>query len=133
MKVAMAKALTSDQFVAGIIAVLALQGKKRFVMTGTDIDAKFEAAFADLMQNQVSLGVSPKFSFYVDPMHGDSACLRDTLHAAKQKELISFNNPTLRTFDVKLSDDRAREYLDKSPLPSAFLNQVVITYFSDAC
>jgi hypothetical protein len=125
----MMKAITSDQFVAGIISVLALSNKKRFVLTGTELDAKFAAAFEDLVTQQSDLNIIPNFSFYVDQMHGDSACLRDTLNAAKEKELVHYNNPTFRTFEVKLSDERAETYLKRSPLPRQYLERVVAKYF----
>ena len=124
------RVLTSDQFVAGIIAALALKGRRRFVLTETELDSKFESAFEELAASENELGVRPNFTFYVDPYHGDSVSLRETLLAAKEKELIALNNPTFRTFDVKLTEDRARRYLEKVPLPQWFLEQVVERHFA---
>lgn len=126
----MAKLVTSDQFVAGIVATLALRDRKRFSLSDTDLDSKFQDAFLDLVAAENQYGVRPNFSFYVDPHHGDSVCLRETLTAAKEKELVAFNNPTLRTFDVKLSEGRAKRYLEKNPLPSEFFEKVVDIHFA---
>ena len=125
----MAQIVTSDQFVAGIVAMLALRDRKQFRLSDTELDSKFQDAFKDLVAMEGETGVRPNFSFYVDPHHGDSVCLRETLTAAKEKELVAFNNPTLRTFDVKLSEQRARRYIERSPLSRDFLERVVDTYF----
>lgn len=126
----MTKLLTSDQFVAGIVATLALRDMKRFTLTDTELDRRFQCAFQDLVDAEDEYDVRPNFSFYVDPHHGDSVCLRETLTAAKEKELVAFNNPTLRTFDVKLTERRARRYLDKNPLPADFFDKVVDIHFA---
>jgi hypothetical protein len=125
----MAKLLTSDQFVAGIVSVLALRERKKFELAGTELDRRFQAAFDDLVNVEGKYDVRPNFSFYVDPYHGDSVCLRDTLTAAKEKELIAYNNPTLRTFDVKLSASRAERYLARNPLPQEFFERIVESHF----
>lgn len=121
--------LTSDEFVAGIVAVLALQHRKPFTLTDTELDECFENAFRDLLEHKAALGVTPNFTFIVDPLHGDSVSLRETLIAAKEKELIALNNPTFRTFDVKLSEEGAERYLDKNPIQRSFLEGVVERHF----
>jgi len=125
----MTRLVTSDQFVAGIVAVLALKKRTRFWLTDTELDGRFEKAYGDLVSAEQSHDLRPNFSFYVDPYHGDSVCLRDTLTAAKEKELVSFNNPTFRTFDVKLSPERAQQYLKRSPVPTELLEKMVDDYF----
>jgi hypothetical protein len=122
--------ITSDEFVAGIVAMLALRDQRHFVMSDTELDGRFQKAFETLVDSQAEYGIQPSFSFYVDPYHGDSVCLRETLTAAREKELVTFNNPTLRTFDVKLSDARAERYLDRNPMPRRFFEQVVEQQFS---
>jgi hypothetical protein len=125
----MAKLVTSDQFVAGIVAMLALKERTRFWVTDTELDKRFEKAFEDLIKAEETYEIHPNFSFYVDPYHGDSVCLRDTLTAAKEKELVSFNNPTFRTFDVKLTAEHAERYLKRSPVPRELLERMVDTHF----
>lgn len=125
----MAKLVTSDQFVAGIVAVLALKNRTHFWLTDTELDGCFEGAFTDLLGAEAEYDLRPNFSFYVDPYHGDSVCLRDTLTAAKEKELVSFNNPTFRTFDVKLSPERAERYLERNPVPRGLLEKMVEAHF----
>jgi hypothetical protein len=122
--------LTSDQFVAAIIATLALKGRtETFVLTETELDKRFEGAFEELVGSEDKLGIRPNFTFYVDPFHGDSVSLRDTLLAAREKELIELNNPTFRTFKVILKEERAKRYLSEVPLKRSFLNRIVEKYF----
>jgi hypothetical protein len=126
----MTQIVTSDQFVAGIISVLALQDKRKFILTDAELDQKFEKAYVDLIECEEQLGITSNFSFYVDPLHGDSVCLRDTLLGAKENELIALNNPTFRTFDIKLDQRRAERYLQKSPMPRTFLEDIVAKHFA---
>ncbi len=125
----MTKLVTSDQFVAGIVATLALKQRTRFWLTDTELDECFEKAFKTLLEVEQAYGLRSNFSFYVDPYHGDSVCLRETLTAAKEKELVSFNNPTLRTFDIKLTRERANQYLTRNPVPSELLERMVEAHF----
>jgi hypothetical protein len=123
--------LTSGEFVAGIIATLALQQRKHFTLVDTELDQRFGDAFNELVEHQKELGVTPNFTFAVDRLHGDSVCLRDTLLAAKEKELIALNNPTFRTFDIKLTDDRAERYLSRIPIKRDFLSRLVDKHFAN--
>lgn len=124
--------LTSDQFVAGILSVLALRKNTHFVFAETEIDARFQSAFEELCRRESELSIQPNFTFYVDPIHNDSTALRDTLLAARDKELITINNPTFRTFDIKVDEQRANRYLERNPLPRGFLEELVEKYFSKA-
>lgn len=127
----MRQILTSDQFVAGVIATLALQNRRHFALADTELDARFEKAFEDLLALESKFDVATNFTFYVDPMHGDSVCLRDTLLAAKEKELIALNNPTFHTFEIKMDAKRASQYLSRNPLPAEFFSDIVGRYFAD--
>lgn len=122
--------LTADQFVAGVISVLALRDLKHFVLKDSELDEKFEHAFEVLLSNEEKFGVVPNFTFYVDPLHGDSVTLRETLLAAREKELIALNNPTFHTFDIKLNRSRAERYLAESPLPAKFFDEIVDDCFA---
>jgi hypothetical protein len=125
----MSEILTSDQFVAGIVATLALRDQRQFVLADTELDARFEEAFERLVESERNLKITPNFTFYVDKIHKDSTCLRNTLIAAKDKGLIALNNPTFHTFTVMLTTDRAESYLNKNPLPRDFFDEIVTRYF----
>lgn len=78
-----------------------------------------------------SLNIIPNFSFYIDPLHGDSVSLRETLLAAKEKELIALNNPTFHTFDIKIGENRALRYLKSTPIPPEFFDSIVDECFAE--
>lgn len=124
--------ITSDQFVAGLMSALTLKNRKHFVLKDSELDEKFEHAFEDLVACEKDLDIVTNFTFYIDPLHGDSVALRETLLAAREKELISINNPTFHTFDIKLDDSRAQQYLDKLPCLKSFFFDVVDRYFADS-
>ena len=121
--------LTSNQFVAGVMAALALKSHSRFNLNGTDVDERFEQAYERLMAKCEEFGVVPSFSFARNPSHGDSATLRDTLVSAKERKIIALNNPTFWTFEVKLSPERALRYLERNPVPREFYEELVDDVF----
>ena len=121
----MQKVISSDQFVAGVMAALALQNRSEFQLDSTDIDERFEKAFEKLVAASEALDVVPSFSFRRDNSHGDSDTLRDTLHSANERKIIALNNSTFWTFEIKLSKERATRYLEKNPIPRTFYDDVV--------
>lgn len=122
--------LTSDEFVAGIVSVLALGGRHRFVLSDTELDECFEEAFLDLLDRKAELDVAPNFTFVVDEFHRDSVALRETLLAARDKKLIALNNPTFHTFDVKVGPADAERRLRESTVPRTFYEEVVSRHFA---
>ena len=127
----MSHIVTSDDFVAGVFAMLALRGRRQFQMSDTELDSRFERAFEDLMENEDSLNVTPNFTFFVDGLHGDSVSLRDAVLAARDRDIVELKNPTFKRINILLDDGRARRYLERNPLPSTFLEKIVTQYFSD--
>jgi len=123
--------VTSDDFVAGVFAMLALRGQKQFQMSDTELDSRFEKAFEDLMAHETELSVTPNFTFFVDELHGDSVSLRDAVLSARDRDIVELKNPTFKRINILLDEPRARRYLDRNPLPAAFLEKIVSRYFSD--
>jgi hypothetical protein len=124
----MQKIISSDEFVAGLMAALALSGRTHFRLDSNEIDEKFEKAYKVLVDRIDDLDVLPAFSFERDGSHGDSATLRDTLMAARERKIIALNNPTLWTLEIKLPDERAIRYLKKNPLPQQFYEDLVAIF-----
>lgn len=127
----MSSIVTSDDFVAGVFAMLALRGRKQFQMSDTELDSRFERAFEDLMAHETELSVTPNFTFFVDELHGDSVSLRDAVLAARDRDIVELKNPTFKRINILLDEPRARRYLDRNPLPSSYLESIVSRYFSD--
>ena len=127
----MSHIVTSDDFVAGVFATLALRGQKHFLMSDTELDSRFEKAFEDLVAHETELSVSPNFTFYVDELHGDSVSLRDAVLAARDRDIVELKNPTFKRINILLDDARARRYIERNPLPSQFLEEIVDRHFSN--
>jgi hypothetical protein len=127
----MKKRLTSDQFVTGVFAELALRNQTQFKLPDIELDERFERAFESLLTHINEFNIVPIFSFFVDPFHGDSTSLRETLLSSREKRIIAFNNPTYQTFDIILDDEQAKHYLEILPIPRTFFTEIVDNYFSD--
>jgi hypothetical protein len=125
----MSSVLTSDEFVGGILSELVLHGISQLTLGDTLTDSNFECAYADLVRRKHELGVVPDFSIAVDRYHGDSATLRETLYAAREKGVVALNNPSFKKVEITLSPEEAKAYLDRLPIGREFFRSVVEKYF----
>lgn len=126
----MAKLITSNQFVTGVLCALALGGIKQLRLAGARTDEAFAKAYDDLVSQMADMDVTPDFSLSVDPFHGDSETLRETLYAARQKGIVSINNPSFKTIEIELGNDEADEFLSRLPLPADYFLNIAKKYFS---
>jgi hypothetical protein len=125
--------LTAFQFVAAITSLLALAGRRRIKFTGTQLHSAFERAFEVLVAGEAEMNVTPNFAFCLDPHHGDSLALREALQLAADRGLLASDEGASGglavSLDIRIDEERARRYLDRSPLPHAFLAEVVRAAF----
>ena len=127
----MRKILTADQFLTSILAMLQLS-RKDYVLEDVSLDQRFERAYETLLQHEKELGVTPNFTFFRDPLHGNSVKLRNALLAARENGLLLANADRLFTYRLKMDERRANMYLSQSPLPEEFLRNVVNKHFPAA-
>ena len=122
--------LTADQFLNSILATLKLCTRDDYVLEdNVSLDQRFERAYETLLQHEKDLGVTPNFTFFRDPLHGNSVKLRNALLAAKENGLLFQNPERLFTYRLKIDNRRAEMYLSHSPLPREFLKDVVEEHF----
>jgi hypothetical protein len=122
--------LTADQFLNSILATLKLCTRDDYVLEdNVSLDQRFERAYETLLQHEKDLGVTPNFTFFRDPLHGNSVKLRNALLAAKENGLLFQNPERLFTYRLKIDNRRAEMYLSHSPLPREFLKDVVVEHF----
>jgi hypothetical protein len=126
----MARLITSNQFVTGVLCALVLAGIKQLRLVGSKTDEAFAKAYRDMVSRMKDLDVIPDFSLAVDPFHGDSETLRETLYAARQKGIVSINNPSFKTIEIQLANEEADEFLSHLPLPADYFVGVAEKYFS---
>jgi hypothetical protein len=125
----MSKLITSSQFVTGLLCALKLQGVRKLKLIGSQTDAAFAKAYEDLVGRMKELDVVLDFSLATDLYHGDSETLRETLYAARQKGIVSINNPSFKTIEIELDDDEAEEFLSQLPLSADYFGSMVEKYF----
>jgi hypothetical protein len=122
--------LTADQFLISILATLKLCTRDDYVLEDdVSLDQRFERAYETLLQHEKDLGVTPNFTFFRDPLHGNSVKLRNALLAAKENGLLLQNTERLFTYRLKIDNRRAEMYLSHSPLSKEFLKDVVEEHF----
>jgi hypothetical protein len=125
----MSKLVTSSQFVTGLLCALKLHGISSLKLIGSQTDAAFAKAYDDLVGRMRELDVILDFSLATDLYHGDSETLRETLYAARQKGIVSINNPSFKTIEIQLDADEAKEFLSRLPLSADYFDSMVEKYF----
>jgi hypothetical protein len=121
--------VTSDEFVIGLLCELALHDVRQITLADTLTDERFESAYEDLVSRMDELKVCPDFSLTTNPYHGDSSTLRETLYAIRERGVVSINNPSFKTIELKVTESDAQHMLGRSLLPKSFFEDVVERHF----
>jgi hypothetical protein len=120
--------LTADQLLIGILALLKVRGVTK-VMEDGSLDQRFERIYESLIARGKELGVRPNFTFYRNPLHGNSTRLRNALLAARENGLVTASLGSAPGYELTMSDERANAYLENSPLKEATLVALVREHF----
>lgn len=121
--------VTADEFVTDLLCSLALHSIDRITLADTMADSRFEEAFADLLGARAELGIDVDFSLAVNPYHGDSSTLRETLYDLRERGIVSINNPSFKTVSIKVDSDDAEHFLSRSTLPRTFIEGIIEKHF----
>jgi hypothetical protein len=121
--------LTADQFLTSVLAMLRLS-VENCALEDESLDIRFERAYETLRMHEAKLKVTPNFTFFRDPLHGNSAKLRNALLNAKESGLLGIDSSRNYAYLVKMDEKRARVLLDHSPLTQKFLKCVVNEHFA---
>ncbi|RDU98283.1 hypothetical protein [Trinickia dinghuensis] len=116
--------LTADQLLIGILALLKVHGVTK-VMEDGSLDQRFERIYELLVAREKELGVRPNFTFYRNPLHGNSTRLRNALLAARENGLVTATPGPAPGYELTMSDKRAHAYLENSPLNRATLDDLI--------
>lgn len=116
--------LTADQLLIGILALLKVRGVTK-VMEDGSLDQRFERVYELLVAREQELGVRPNFTFYRNPLHGNSARLRNALLGARENGLVTATLGPAPAYELTMSDERANAYLKSSPLNRATLDELI--------
>lgn len=119
--------VTSDEFVTLILATL----KLRFgdvALLDADLDRGLQDAYEDLSLQEDSLSVSSNFTFFPDPLHGNSAKLRRAILWARDRgflEVEAKKNQRETKYEVRMSEQLANHFLNSAAIGRVFLDGVV--------
>lgn len=121
--------LTAEDFLTLVLAKLSLTAPG-ITLADVDLDRRFEEAYEALLAKENEFGVRSNFTFYRDPLHGNTAKLRDALVSLRARKLIKPADQT-RAVQLEIPADKANALLQDAPLPNEFLGTLVRTTFGD--
>lgn len=127
----MDKILTAEEFVTLVLAKLSLSlTRPDIILMDADLDRRFEEAYETLLENEKTFGVRSNFTFYRDPLHGNTAKLRDALLSLRERRLVGPTDEP-RAVKVEIPAERAKALLRDAPIPDKFLGRLVQGSFGD--
>lgn len=125
----MDKILTAEEFLTLVLAKLSL-AVPGIVLMDVDLDRRFEEAYETLLDHEKSFGVTSNFTFYRDPLHGNTAKLRDALLSLRERRLVKPADEP-HAVKVQIPAERAKALLQDTPIPDEFLSVLVNASFGD--
>ncbi len=121
----MTRIVTSDEFVTLILATLKLR-YGNVDMLDSDLDRGLQDAYEDLSLQEDSLRVSSNFTFFPDPLHGNSTKLRRAILWARDRGFLeSKQSKRDMKYQVSMSDQLANHFLKVAAIDQPFLDRVV--------
>lgn len=125
----MTRIVTSDEFVTLILAALKLR-YRNVALLDADLDHGLQEAYFDLSLAQHGLNVTSNFTFFPDPLHGNSAKLRRAILWARDRGFLEASQDRQGTkYQVTMSDQLARRFLAEPATGIEFLDRVAAHCF----
>ena len=116
--------LSSEQFLAGIFAALALRHWDRISIRGGRFDRASAAAFEELERIASDYDVRPRFYVVSDTTYADSTVMRDAVARLAQWDLVSLDNPEYQDLRLKMSPSYADTVLTRLGLNRDLFNSL---------
>lgn len=116
--------VSAESFFSGLLAALALHGRRSVSITSRRFDAVVASVADELEKMADEYGLEVAFTVRPDPIHGTSSTVRECLSAAVQADLISLDNPEYQDMRIKISEKGATEMLDWLPGGEALYSQL---------
>jgi hypothetical protein len=109
--------ITVADFFNGFFSALALKSEaaKRAFECGEHFNESLQAAYERFVNAAERQGLQPSFLIYLNALHGDSSVIEEGLGGGIRRDLISLDNPNFQKFRIIVSDDEARENLERAP------------------
>lgn len=119
-----AAAITSEDFLAGLLAALALRDWETLSIRGTRFDAASAAAYEQLRKRAADKKLELDFYVRPDAIYGDSTVVRDALARLAQWDLISLDNPEYQVVRLKMSPRFATTMFGRLRLDQGLFEEV---------
>jgi hypothetical protein len=107
--------VTVDDFMAGLLAGLALEGQKAVSIRGDGFYERVQDAYSLLLSRKGQYDLDIRFVISQHPLHGDSPVVRDAISTAVKRDLVSLDNPEYQDMTLKLSPRVANGILARLP------------------
>lgn len=125
----MTRIVTSDEFVTLILATLKLRDPHAELLD-RELDQSFQEAYEDLAHREAAMGVSSNFTFFTDPLHGNSAKLRRAIVWARDRGFLQPEQGKRgMKYLVKMPPELAGRFLTNSSIDTGFLERVISERF----
>lgn len=126
----MTQIVTSDEFVTLILATMKLRCGSVDLLDA-DLDRGLQDAYEDLSAQESNLHVSSNFTFFPDPLHGNSTKLRRAIVWARDRGFLEAKQDRRDIkYQVSMSEQLAKHFLAHSAIAQGFLDRVVDDRFS---
>jgi hypothetical protein len=117
-------AINENDFFAGMMAALKLQGFDAISLRGGRFDAAMASAADRLRAIAPERGLEMEFRIKPHPVHGSSATLRASISAAVQADIVGLQNPEYQDLQLKIDDGEARRMLQWLPGSEALYKEL---------
>ena len=114
-KATLTKKLTRDDFLVGLLAALAKRGVIAISIRGREFYEAVECAFHSLEAVAGKFDVTPWFVIVLDPIHGDSPAIKESISSAVLRDIVSLDNPEYQDLRIKFGPTEADILLDNVP------------------
>lgn len=109
----MAARMTADEFLSGLIAEWTCEGRRAIPIRDEQFDGAVLAAYESLVGQAPGLEIETRFRIVPHPLHGDSEVLREAVHGAARRGLVSLDNPDFQVMRSKLTLEEADYILSR--------------------
>lgn len=121
----MTRIVTSDEFVTLILATLKLRDHGA-MLRDSELDQSFQEAYEDLSRREADMGISSNFTFFIDPLHGNSAKLRRAIVWARDRGFLQPERGKRgMKYLVKMPPELASRFLTNSSIDTEFLELII--------
>jgi hypothetical protein len=124
----MAQRLSSEDFMAGLLAALAKRKWGTLSIRGDRFDRASAQAYRRLREVAPERGIELRFYVKPHPNYGDSTTVRDAIARLAMWDLVSLDNPEYQDVRLKITPDFADSIFRRLSLDPELFDQLASTF-----